>query len=327
MRDSSVDSALIEALGVPIATGGVEVRWCCPFCPLEGQGEDNKFHLYYNAVTGKWFCHRHGKGGGKEFLYKKLKLAGADPAPNLTKWDDAVARFLNPGLKTEAEPETHISLPDYTPLIPGTDAWSYCMYRGFTEADIRDYWLGFGTQYSSKTNPDGCKGRVIFPDFKQGTLLYWTARLYVDAKPNVPRYKNPSSVKKAASVFNLERAKDCPYMVICEGPISAMVAGREAVATYSKTFSRSQVDQLVKCDSRAYVVAYDGDALQATINLAGQLYSRGKEVRLVLFEDKKGRKDPADIGREAFRARLKEAPHYDPSSILRILLERSILRG
>ncbi len=219
-----------------------------------------------------------------------------------------------------------MELEDYVPIFPNSDAWSYCLNRGITEKMMRDYWVGIGVQRPTKANPKGLAGRIILPDWAEGKLVYWTARLYTDAPSYVPRYKNPNTPKGGA-IFNLERAMAFDEVDICEGPISAVVAGENVVCTYSKAYTAAQIARLARGTWKRYYVAYDGDAVNKTIDMSHYLWGAGKDVRMVLFDDHPKRKDPADIGQVAYQALRGHAVPYDPTMVLRILLDRGVLNA
>jgi DNA primase len=225
------------------------------------------------------------------------------------------------------KPRVKVSMPeDYCECQPGTRAWDYLLSRGFTEEVIRDYRIGFGVQdlrvVKDRSRYAG-SGRIIFPDFNsQGELVYWVARTYVNHKI---KYKN-ASVHARDQLYNIQRASQYTSVVITEGVISAIAAGRNAIATYGKDVTPEQIAILDSCSFQKYYVALDGDATHRTpriaqtpraLSLANSLTRRGLETYIVVlpFED-----DPDSV--QEFGPYLEEARRFDWHTYVELLTRR-----
>lgn len=343
MQNLFIDTKLMEAMGVPLPTGkGVEQRYCCPFCLDRVGSEDSKYHFYINTQTWKGFCHRcEFSAGSREYLLRRLKIQ-ADYVPDISRWDEVVDRFKRGSSRLVEKVEedlTPVTINDYNPMLKGTQAHAYCLSRGISDEEIYKYHIGFGSHTCNKdvrhdgAECDRLKGRIIFPDYIEGRLDYWTARIYEeDNRPWIPKYRNPPAPKRAV-IYSLERVKEKEEVVITEGNISCIHAGEDAVGTYSKTFTEAQVNKILRLPAKRFIIAYDGDALKSSINLAFHLHAAGRETRIVLFPDKDD--DPACIGgeqdpirnRAKFAELRKEAVLYHPIEILKALLSRSAING
>jgi hypothetical protein len=237
----------------------------------------------------------------------------------LEAWGEMV-RKLEQADRPDAGPSAREPVPlpdDYVPLwpIPWADAYRYLLERGFTEADVHDYQIGMGTARWDYRRKTGYFGRVIIPDGPPGELPeYWVGRAYLDGLK--PKYRNPL-VAKRDRVFNLWRALGLPQIVVCEGPLSALAAGRDAVATYGKDCTSGQLKRLLAA-GKPLIIAYDGDATKDAIDLCYRCWAQDADVYYLPMPVDE---DPADMGRARFRHLLgQRAVRYDPWTSARLLL-------
>jgi len=96
-------------------------------------------------------------------------------------------------------------------------------------------------------------------------------------------------------------------IVITEGPISAIMAGRDAIATYGKEFTRNQVDLLRSLELETIYIALDPDAKPSGLKLAKSLSCVFKDIRLINMPDNE---DPASLGRRKFLSFKESAVPY-----------------
>lgn len=297
---------IAQRLGPPILTTSDEIRFNCwrPDC---GNTPDSKYHLYVNTSRGKYFCQRCRRGGSLESLAKALKLPA--PSESLTVWQRVINSFLF-GDKDLEEDDTYVPWPqEYEKMIPGTHAHRYLLSRGISDKKIATYQIGFGIGQ--------LKNRIILPDIDEdGNLVYWVARTYSNHKA---KYKNATAPREK-QIFNLGRIAQRGYrgrLVICEGPISAIVAGYDAVATYGKYVTGTQINRLATYGADEYVIAGDGDAVHEAVSLATRLYRRGLNVKFVRFSSDE---DPASIGGLEIRRRIRNANKWHEFSAMEVLL-------
>lgn len=310
MADEWVE-VLAKRLGPPIFTTRDEVRFNCwkQECGST-KTPDTKYHMYVNPIAGKYFCQRCQKGGSLEWLAKALGIEA--PGESLLHWERVIQSFVF-GDKEPVKEVPEIQWPEeYNALFVGTKAYRYVQERGITEQMIDFYQIGFGTGF--------LKNRIIFPDTdKDGKLVYWVARTYAeDGKPRA-KYRNADAPreKQVYNLGRLERDNMKDRVVICEGPISAIIAGYNAVATYGKYVTGEQIDRLARFKAAEYVIAGDGDGLYEATSLATRLYRRGLNVRFARFF---GDEDPASVGPAVVQQRIESALTWNSTSVLEVLV-------
>ena len=173
------------------------------------------------------------------------------------------------------------------PLTPmHGSAWSYVMARGITAEQVREYGLGVGLR-------GRLQHHVIFPVVMDGGLVYWQGRAAYDPPKHLDREQrkvwvattgyrktmNPTSEVGYASarevLFNFDRARGEPHVVICEGPVDAIKVGPHAVALLGKNPSEEKVQRLLRLPASRYTVYLDrGEQERASaLALAAELSS------------------------------------------------------
>lgn len=311
MRDSWIE-IVSSRLGPPLMTTSDEVRFNCwrDDC---GSGPDTKYHVYVNPKKGKFFCQRCQRGGTLDFL---ARLLGIDaPEDSLMLWDQIMNDYLW-GTETEDDSEDeYVPWPkDYSTMYPGMEAHRYLLSRGITQKRIDNYQLGFGVK--------GLKSRIIFPDINENDrLVYWVARKYgwLDGFSNAPKYKN-ADIPRKRQVYNLGRILKRGWdkrIVICEGPISCITAGLDAVATYGKYVTGDQLCRISSTGAKEYVIAFDGDAVLEGVSIAMRLFRRGLNVKFIKF---KNDEDPNSVGSYRMRKLICSAPRWDRYSAMEVML-------
>lgn len=301
---------LLFSLGQFRRTGTGELNFCCPFCVKRIKRPDKGFHLYVNptkyidGIRGWFYCQRCKARGPMSRLFGKQLEEGL----SVSKWREFVTSLRG---KNVIEQAKKVELPkDYVEMIRGTDAYNYLKDRNISDDQIAHYKIGFGTEdlrekpYEERRHYAG-SGRIIFPDFdSDGECVYWVARTY---RRHKVKYKNPPHSDAGTKIYNLANASLHDTVVIAEGVISAIAVGYNAVATYGKEVTPTQLTMLVQAAFDHYVVALDGDAKKEALNLAERLSRRGCKVSLVQFKQDE---DPASIG-SAIRQRVDLALPFD----------------
>jgi DNA primase len=237
---------------------------------------------------GHWNCQSCGAAGRSlDSLYSRLGLVFEAEPTVVEDIYERVCNILNPNKKTN-EAVKDIGLPEeYRPINEGSLARMYCDSRGITDKEIQDYELGYGIgkldyriiiPNRSNTGYDMWQGRDYHPTFKR-KIKYWT----------------PSGALDSLVLFNYIRASKYPVVLVCEGPISSIIAGPNAVASWGKHLSAAHIELLVKMRAQEYWICYDGDATLSGLASASTLYARGLTVRYLKLPPKD---DPATYGRE-----------------------------
>jgi len=263
-------------------SGGSERHFNCPFCVSRGEPTRDTSHKLWLHVAndkkfGAYICYRCGAKG-------RIRVLGQIPKKVVVEEP------------VEEKQEEKLSLPeDFIPLCKGMHAYKYLVKRGLTEEDIRYYGAG------------AARGRIVFPDYIDGKLVYWVSRTYTG---KMPKYFNVPMVKRTDKLYNLGRFLSMGFstVTITEGPISAIMAGRDAVATYGKEVTETQVEMLKKLDVDRYYIALDPDAKNKSLQLARALWTGNRGVFLISMPRKE---DPASLGRAEFGQCRRDAVLYD----------------
>lgn len=237
-----------------------KVRVSCPFCVSKGKDEDTKFKLYANFSLGVFICFRCGEKGRIE---KLMELIGGSvdslPVPNDEQFEKLKNRLSNM-FKIKDKKKLNLDEMSY-PLNDDTPiALNYMIEkRGFSRGEIDYYKLRVGKRYHDS---DGKKisrwaGRIIFPFFYKGEVVFLVGRSYTGKEP---KYLN-SEGDKTEVLYGVDGiiGEEC---LLCEGIISSIAAQRKlnipAVSCLGKTITDFQLSKLrEKCS--IVTVCLDGD--------------------------------------------------------------------
>ena len=318
------EAALIQKLGHANRTGDGELRFNCPFCERAGKSKDRKGHLYVTfrrkgtrddgrPIGLGYICHRCSTKGSIKSLFGRLGLTYVEPVRNLR---EAVTARLQPR-QADTRPNPAGWPEDYSPLL-GRDhdehVYLYAKGRGINDDDIRHYKLGWGRGRNS--------GRLLIPVLTaDGKCDYWQGRdTYEYDDPDVapPRYLGPRGPYRRWVLFNYHAAQEYESVIIVEGLITAIVAGRNSVATLGKEVTNKQFAQLIAGPWEAFYVCMDGEESELTLALAERIYRAGRIAIPVFLPPDKAHKDAAAIGRARFRQYLRGAVPYSPTEAARL---------
>lgn len=150
---------------------------------------------------------------------------------------------ITPGLK-HTEPLREVAWPGaMTPLWRLDDrhpAWVYMAGdRGFDRNTAVTYNLHFCTEasaaYPLATN------RIVAPFTQFGMMVGWQGRYTKDPPPRgVPKYYTMPGMAKRCILYNHDRSKDHPFVVVFEGITDVWRFGDPSVAICGKTMSTGQ---------------------------------------------------------------------------------------
>lgn len=179
-------------------------------------------------------------------------------------------------------------------------AFEYCLKRGITEELI--------SYYDMRLGMDDLFGRIVIPNQVFGDGRIWTdmysARSYIDQEP---RYQNPRECNKEEIVFNIHRIPDNPDVIyVNEGVITAVKAGKEAVAIYGSYPSDSQVSQIVAKKPKRIMCTLDNDESgqhgnKALLEKLSNVY-KGELYEIIMPPET----DAADLGEERYKSYVEE---------------------
>ena len=180
--------------------------------------------------------------------------------------------------------------------------------------------------------------RIVFPAWERdGSLRYWQARATWPASAdeargrrhikvlNPPRDEADPRVTSEHAVFNLHRAValGAGRVVLCEGPISAMRAGDDAVALWGKALYDGQLRELIAAGVREVDVMFDGPTEREPHGAIAEALEIARRIRL-FFRTRivvLPAGDPGDYTREhnaAFRAHAIPFERVNGDALLRI---------
>lgn len=277
-----IDYSLISSLGLNpndgrMASNGRYLTFNCPRCVERGEprpDRKHRLHVCIETMSGKFgtfHCFRCGYAG-------RVQKGGIE-------FDGSLLRNRRISFESNRTIAHEAKLPaDFSRISRDMHAYDYLIKRGITEDDIEYYGIGLS------------KGRILFPDFDvDGDLVYWVSRAY---DQSLPKYLN-CPVSRERQIYNLGRwlNEKMDTITICEGPISAICAGRDAVATYGKLVSQTQIDLLRSLPAKRVYIALDPDARKEAVKLAKDLVNYFEELYLVPMA---GKEDPASLGRQRF---------------------------
>lgn len=296
----SVPYKIISAFGPDYMRGNGkdEIRYYCPECMNRRGKPDKSGKLYVNVYSFKFNCFYCGYSG----------TIGQDVVVNHNKnyertLDQDVSYLLSTFEEIQSQEDSKYKLRiPIRKIFDNPTATEYLIKRGFEEKKLEYYDLRVG-DYNYMF------GRIVIPnEVKFLTKTdYYTGRSFID---QVPKYKNPT-VEKSDIVFNLFRVEEERPIIVTEGPLTAIAAGYQAVATLGKTMTRSQAAQILqKKPSRVYV-NYDYGAEEWSRRACYLLSKMSPETEIfeVLMKDER---DAADLSHQEYRNCLLNAKPYNP---------------
>ena len=182
-----------------------------------------------------------------------------------------------------------------TQFGPGHKAWDYLFVRRrYTVQMAEAYEIG----YCVEAHPDYrmAGGRLIFPIKMHGTLVGWQARCpdELDWKAvGFPKYYSRPGMKRNLLLYNYDRAKHMPFVVVTEGPTDVHRLGDVGVGVLGKTIALRQKELLASTwAGKPILLMFDPEAAEEMRGEADELRrtcrSPVAEIQLP------GRMDPND---------------------------------
>lgn len=277
----------------------------CPRC--------SKAKLIVNLEKRAWHCWScEGKGAGRGGLLDLIQLLeGVDRKQAFAKVLHGFHGHIDldsiDGLQllyAEAIPDlVEIAPPAYCQWLDRTGILPYCQKRGISAWDAEQFrlmWCERG-RYG---------GRLVFPTFEDGVLVYWQARAMWEQHENPAgagkyiKSLNPPRAEGAAVssdlLFNLDQASNYASVVITEGPIDAIHVGPDAVCTFGKRLFPAQVGKLLRAGVKTIELMWDGPSEREPQGAWTEMFNTAEQVgplfniRLVFLP----RGDPGDYTRE-----------------------------
>lgn len=319
-----ISRAAIEGrFGIPISVdlvkrghgykdGSHEYRYNCPFC-LENRGDpDTKGHLFVNDRLGVYHCYRCGASG-------RIQEENSEYSTRELIDNSELLKDLSLLVSDNSDEVLDMVIPRKKALDDGA-AKDYLNSRGFTDEVIDYYDMRVGSVFSNLL------GHVVIPNVVRHQVMtdMYCARSFIGSNP---KYKNPPASRASHIVYNLHRIKDYPSrIIICEGALNAIAAGKNAVALYGKECSEVKLSKILAKHPSQIVVNLDYDAQNKAYELADRIRHRDRsiEVKILLINNEKY-KDAADYlqaGRiDEYREMIETCEVYNPmlSDLVKLL--------
>jgi len=258
----------------------------CPYC----SPNSNRFRLGFEINTGRTNCWACG-GKHKNDALKLICQITYHEAVEF--WSKTTTVFI------EKPPHVgELKLPNqvYTMLEAHKN---YLRNRGFNPAKIENMWgvrgIGLGSYL---------KWRLFIPIHdKSGEVVSWTTRSI--NKNNPKRYisakSNEESVSHKTLLYGEHLVRDT--IVICEGPLDAWSIGPGAIATCGLSYSKSQLNAMIKYQNKIICFDSEPDAQRRANVLLHHLESfAGETINIVLETGS----DPAEADKSEILELRKE---------------------
>ena len=330
-------------------------------CPFHGE-KTPSFNLY--PETSSFYCFGCGAGGDVITFVKRIENLDymdairflADRAgmrmPENSRENDAAARMRLRILEANREAARLYYSALYSP--EGREALDYFHRRGYTDATIRHFGLGFappGWDYlltrlrakgfhpeeltagflAGKNRDNGrlydiFRNRVIIPIIDiRGNVVAFGGRVLDDSKPKYINTESTPAYSKSRNLFALNFAKSTGRELnLCEGYMDAIAMHQagftNTVAALGTAFPDEQIQLIARYADRINLIFdADGAGQKATARAIERLRKTGLDVRVVSIPDGK---DPDEFikrnGAAAFKLLLERSANAVEYQLLAI---------
>lgn len=264
-----------------------EIRYNCPFCMKKRGKLDTDHKLYANIKKGKFYCF---KCGSKGRVFQKELSSSYGVYNHLVVYKG----YKESDSSISTEDDSNMFYMQCIDIPSKSIAREYLNSRGISNDTIEFYNIKLGI--------DEFFGRVMIPNIVYGnnwTDMY-SCRTYINQEP---KYKNPIGSKKTNAVFNLHNISEGSDIYVNEGAITAICAGRNAVATYGCHPSNHQINAILEKRPNNLYCTLDGDEAGRLPNeeLARIFCEKMKYNGNVYLVHMPKDKDAADMGEKYYK--------------------------
>jgi hypothetical protein len=286
------------------------MSWHCPAC-IDRQGsESSTKKLAINLEKKVGHCWRCGfKFRSLATLFRYLNggrlrageielLRGVSAIPAASNLKSTVYGIIF-GEHGEEQPLHPHDLPEATVWLSEYDrddpvvsrAFEYLDSREVTDADILKFKLGYV--------PSGrFAGRVLFPVFQGGRLVYFTTRYCgVHASKSLNPRSREGYFSRDHCLLNYDSVLGEPIVNLVEGPFDTL-AFDHAVCLFGKTISLPQISllvSLVEDGLHELVISLDAEAATDALKLYHRLLTRVPKVTILSLDHGDPSERRADI--------------------------------
>lgn len=329
-------------------------------CPFHGE-KTASFNLY--PETSSFYCFGCQAGGDVITFIKRIENLDymdavrflADRSgmklPEYTKENDASSRLRMRILEANREAARLFHQALYSPV--GKEALDYFHRRGYTDATIKHFGLGFAPPgwdfllkglgakgfhreeliaafLAAKGRNGGAydvfRNRVIIPIIDiRGNVVGFGGRVLDDTKPKYINTENTLAYVKSRNLFALNFAKSAGRELnLCEGYMDVIAMHQagftNTVAALGTAFPDEQIQLIARYADRINLIFdADGAGQKATRKAIDNLRKTGLDVRVVTIPDGK---DPDEYlkknGAEAFKLLLERSANAIEYRLLEI---------
>ncbi len=329
-------------------------------CPFHGE-KTASFNLY--PETSSFYCFGCQAGGDVITFVKRIENLDymdavrflADRAgmrlPEFTRENDASSRLRLRILEANREAARLFHQALYSPM--GAEALDYFHRRGYTDATIKHFGLGFAPPgwdfllkglgakgfhrdeliaafLAAKGKNGGAydifRNRVIIPIIDiRGNVVGFGGRVLDDTKPKYINTENTLAYVKSRNLFALNFAKNAGRELnLCEGYMDVIAMHQagftNTVAALGTAFPDEQIQLIARYADRINLIFdADGAGQKATKRAIDNLRKTGLDVRVVTIPDGK---DPDEYikknGAEAFKLLLEKSANAIEYRLLEI---------
>ncbi len=329
-------------------------------CPFHGE-KTASFNLY--PETSSFYCFGCQAGGDVITFIKRIENLDymdavrflADRSgmklPEYTKENDASSRLRMRILEANREAARLFHQALYSPV--GKEALDYFHRRGYTDATIKHFGLGFAppgwdfllkglgakgfrreeliAAFLAKKGQNGgaydiFRNRVIIPIIDiRGNVVGFGGRVLDDTKPKYINTENTLAYVKSRNLFALNFAKNAGRELnLCEGYMDVIAMHQagftNTVAALGTAFPDEQIQLIARYADRINLIFdADGAGQKATRKAIDNLRKTGLDVRVVTIPDGK---DPDEYikknGAEAFKLLLERSANAIEYRLLEI---------
>ena len=219
---------------------------------------------------------------------------------------EAAATITTATLGPTEPPGTVLRLSE---LYPGHPALQYlAVERRLDLAVLEHYGVGYCTDASPQHRQ--VQDRIVIPFYFNGEYVGWQARYVGDDMPyGTPKYLTCTGMPKTKFLYNCDRAKIKPYVVVVEGVTDVWAIGDHAVSILGKKMSQRQLEIIQHNWLRQLVVlVLDPDAQAETAEAKAMLEEvrQGYSNPVVVVQLPDGY-DPARYAREQINNIIRAA--------------------
>lgn len=287
---------------------GEEYQACCPFCA------DRHFHLYVNHrygtrdQCGGWIrtancfhgCLAHAEN--RHRLYDMLVFRRGVSLTNelLHKVQSTPVPVKPAAVSTLFGVTPVASLPDKHPAV------QYLQSRGYSKDTAAAYSLGYyENKDGSSLTERMANRRLIIPVFQNGEQLGWQARKIFEDMSG-PKYFTAPGLPVGRVLYNVDQARNQPFVVLVEGVADVWRIGAPAVCLFGKTLSAGQHALVLDTWKQKPVLIFvDSDAAAESEKIKQQLEATHTgPVRIVRLPE--GLKDPGETSPHVLRDLIME---------------------